>query len=87
MTPDRSRRIEELYQAAMQHPAHGRAAFLGHACAGDEALRRDIESLLAQRASGDDALARGAIVAAARFMIDVERLSLTGQRIGVYQAR
>jgi serine/threonine-protein kinase len=54
MTPDRWRRIEELYQAALQHPAHGRAAFLAEACAGDEALRRDIDSLLAQHPSANN---------------------------------
>jgi hypothetical protein len=55
-----------------------RSAFLADACARDEQLRREVESLLAQRASGDDALARGAVAAAAGLMSDVGPSALTG---------
>src|ERR1035437_3297578 len=44
--------VEELYHAALDHPAGQRAAFLKEACA-DEDLRREVESLLASdRADG-----------------------------------
>ena len=48
MTPDRDRDIERICQAALEHDAGERAAFLGEACAGDDRLRRELESLLAQ---------------------------------------
>ena len=46
MTPERYDRIEQLCHQAMKRPAQERAAFLQAACAGDEALRREVESLL-----------------------------------------
>ena len=46
MTPERYERIEQLCHQAMERPAEERAAFLEAACAGDEALRREVESLL-----------------------------------------
>ena len=39
--------IERLYHAALQRNPSDRADFLAEACAGDDALRREIESLLA----------------------------------------
>ncbi len=46
MTPERWQQVEDLYHAAYARPAGERAAFLDEACRGDEALRRDVESLL-----------------------------------------
>jgi serine/threonine protein kinase/tetratricopeptide (TPR) repeat protein len=47
MNPDRWREIERLCQAALERKESERAAFLGEACAGDEDLRQEVESLLA----------------------------------------
>ena len=47
MTPDRYHQLEELCHQALDKPAGERAAFVKAACAGDEALRRDLETLLA----------------------------------------
>jgi hypothetical protein len=53
MTPERWRRIAELYHAAAAQNTSGRSAFLRTACAGDEPLQRDVESLLAhERTAG-----------------------------------
>jgi Tol biopolymer transport system component/predicted Ser/Thr protein kinase len=41
------KRAEELYHAALRQEGSRRAAFLEEACAGDEALLREVESLLA----------------------------------------
>jgi len=48
MTPERLHQIEELYHAARGKDAEARAAFLDASCGGDDALRRDVESLLNQ---------------------------------------
>ena len=53
MTSESWRRVEELYHAALRRSVAERAAFLANACAGNEALRREVESLLAQPASAD----------------------------------
>ena len=48
MTPERLHQIEELYHVARAKDAGARAAFLDTACSGDDALRREVESLLNQ---------------------------------------
>src|SRR5207253_3155547 len=85
MTPERWRRIEALYHAALAREPHARAAFLAEACAGDEALHRDVESLLAQAASAEAFLAEPAVAMAAQLASDPGASALTGRRIGVYQ--
>ncbi len=46
MNPERWRQIEDLYHAALEREESERPAFLEQACGGDEALRREVESLL-----------------------------------------
>jgi serine/threonine protein kinase/Tol biopolymer transport system component len=46
MTPERWNEIERVYHAVLQRPASERPAYLADACAGDEALRAEVESLL-----------------------------------------
>jgi serine/threonine protein kinase len=48
MNPDRWQKIELLYHAALEQEVSRRAAFLRQACGGDESLRQEVESLLAQ---------------------------------------
>ena len=48
MTPERWQRVSDLYEAVLERPAGEREAFVADACAGDSALRREIQSLLAQ---------------------------------------
>jgi hypothetical protein len=49
MTRERLQEIERLYHEARARDASGRRAFLERACAGDEALRDEVETLLACR--------------------------------------
>jgi hypothetical protein len=44
---ERWREIESLYHAACELKPEKRQAYLERACSGDEALRREVESLLA----------------------------------------
>jgi eukaryotic-like serine/threonine-protein kinase len=46
MQPERWRRVEELYHAAMKQEEGQRAAFLSRSCAGDQPLRAEVESLI-----------------------------------------
>ena len=54
MTPERHRQIGQLYHDALELEPDERAAFLDRACAGDAALRNEVESLIAshQQAEG-----------------------------------
>jgi serine/threonine protein kinase/tetratricopeptide (TPR) repeat protein len=77
MDPARWKRVEEIYQAAAERKPEERAAFLAAASAGDEDLRREVESLLAQ-SSGDGMLDRPAREP------DAARLT-AGQQVSHYQ--
>ena len=77
MTPERWRQVEESE----------RMAFLAHTCAGDEALRREVESLLAQQASTGGFLDGPAVAAAAQMVSDTGASVLTGRRLGAYEVQ
>ena len=66
LTPEHWRRLEEIYHAALARGESERTAFLADACAGDEALRREVESLLDQPTSADGFLDGPALAIAAR---------------------
>ena len=46
MTPERWKQIDELLDSALRREASQGPAFLEKACAGDEKLRGEVESLL-----------------------------------------
>src|SRR4029077_3832980 len=81
----RWQQIEQLYHAALACDANQRAAFLLDACPGDDALRHEVESLLAQEKGADTLLEAPALKAAA-MMFSVQRgPSLIGRQMGPYQ--
>src|ERR1035437_9732347 len=47
MKPERWEQVAQLHRAALERAESERPAFLREACAGDEELRREVESLLA----------------------------------------
>ena len=53
MSPHRLRQVEDLYHSAWEQAPEQRGGFLAEACRGDEELRREVKSLLAQSSSGD----------------------------------
>ena len=60
MEQQRWRQIEQLYHSARERDTLQRPAYLSEVCGGDEDLRREIESLLAQDPSRDGVLDRPA---------------------------
>jgi serine/threonine protein kinase/Tol biopolymer transport system component len=52
VNPERWKRIEEIFHAAIDHKTSERAAFLAEACEGDESLRREVDGLLACHQEG-----------------------------------
>jgi len=49
MTLERWKQIEELYHSVLRLKARQGSGFLEQTCTGDEALRREVESLLSNR--------------------------------------
>jgi serine/threonine protein kinase len=54
MDPDRWQKIEGIFHKVLEADDSGRAGLLEESCAGDEALRREVESLLAQHGRAAD---------------------------------
>jgi len=46
MKPDRWRKVDELFEAALEREPERRAAFLDEACGSDKELRREVEKML-----------------------------------------
>ena len=66
MNADRWQQAKEIYQSAIEREPRQREAFLAQACAGDESLRKEVESLLACRPEAEGLLASPALDLAAR---------------------
>jgi serine/threonine protein kinase len=69
MTPERWRQIEKLYHSALTHEPSRRAAFLRDACKGDEALRKEVESLLTQQGQAESFIEAPALEVASKGLI------------------
>ena len=85
MTPERWQRIETLYHQASDRAPADRSAFLATACAGDEALRRNVESLLAESDSDDSFLSKPPIAVPAHLGPGLERATMIGGTLGGYR--
>src|SRR5262245_41641383 len=68
MEPERWQRIENLYHSALKVEPKQRTTFLQQACAGDEALRQEVESLLAERTEAENFIETPALNVAAHSM-------------------
>ena len=66
MDSDRWKQVDGLLQSALERPPEERDAFLRQACAGDEALEREVRSLLASQQAAGSFLDSPAIEVAAR---------------------
>jgi serine/threonine protein kinase len=60
MSPERFQQVEKIYHAARELEPSQRSAYLARACNGDEELRRELESLLAQEPAREGMLDRPA---------------------------
>ncbi len=89
MDNGRWREVERIFDAALEVDDAGRAAFLAGACADDESLRREVESLLAvdNKAQGflDAAAARLVRPEQARVLLSATAVAESAQRIGSYR--
>jgi len=85
MTPeDRERRLDEIYNAALERDAGQRAGFVRGACGEDDELRREVESLLGYEGKAGDFLEKPALEAVARNIVEGQEPSLLGQTLGPY---
>lgn len=81
---NRWRRLEELFHAASQLEGAERTQYLSDECGSDEALRREVESLVEASESGHSFIERPAISLGLKLLSDGLAASLLGQSVGHY---
>jgi serine/threonine-protein kinase len=77
--------IENLYHLLLKQEPSRRTAFLREACAGDEVLRQEVESLLAQRTEAESFIETPAVQVVAGLMQEKRIQSLIGHQLGSYK--
>ncbi len=82
MDSERWQQIEHLYHSALERERGERSLFLAGACQGDDELRREVESLLAQKTGSSGLLARRAWQSAATL---AGSGVMVGQTLGHYR--
>ena len=84
MNPERWQQIDRLLDAALEREPSQRNAFLAEACAGDDELRREVESLLASHEQGRSFIESPPAELASEWMAEDRTKGMLGRRIGPY---
>jgi Tol biopolymer transport system component len=85
MKPDRWIKIKEIFQAAMDRAPAERAVFVSDACAGDQELRKEVESLMSSDGRSGTFLDSPAYEAAAEMLVKHKSELKPGQSIAAYE--
>jgi serine/threonine protein kinase/Flp pilus assembly protein TadD len=84
MTPERWQQIKEIFESSLHYEGEERSGFLASACAGDEPLRQEVESLIASHEKDGSFIDSPAYEAAAEMLLS-ERDLKPGQKISHYK--
>jgi serine/threonine protein kinase/Tol biopolymer transport system component len=85
MTTDRWQQVKEIFHSALEREPAERRAFLRDACAGDEPLRQEVETLIAAHEETGSFIDAPAYEVAAEWLVRDDSESLTGQQISHYK--
>ncbi len=85
MTPERWQQISNLFQTAIELAAVQRSAFLDQACADDQTLRSEVESLISSDADSWELIEKSALEVAAPLLADEQAQLTPGENIGNYE--
>jgi Tol biopolymer transport system component/serine/threonine protein kinase/Tfp pilus assembly protein PilF len=89
MTPERWKKVEEIFNAAVEKPAKERTAFLIEACGDDADLHQEVARLLAMDEQAGDFIESPVAVSQMTSLIDFPAseysITLSGQQIGAYK--
>lgn len=85
MDPERWQQIDQLFHSALERRASERAAFLAQACTGDEALRREVESLIGSHERSASFIEAPAADIAAELLAGRDAELTAGQAVGPYK--
>jgi serine/threonine protein kinase len=87
MTPEHWEQIALLHRAALQYEESRRAAFLHDACAGNEVLRREVQSLLAYEGKAENFMEVPAVQVVAKQFAEGQAAAMLqkpGTKLGPY---
>jgi serine/threonine protein kinase len=85
MNAGRWKQIDSLFHAALAREPEPRAVFLARACAGDEGLRQEIESLIAAHQQASRFIETPAADLAADCLLEKQPRLTAGQTVGHYE--
>jgi eukaryotic-like serine/threonine-protein kinase len=85
MKAERWKRVNDLFQSAVERAPGERAAFLDEACHGDEGLRREVESLLTSYDRTENFIESPAFEVAPELVTNARTDALVGKLIGHYR--
>ncbi|HEY4426055.1 MAG TPA: protein kinase [Pyrinomonadaceae bacterium] len=88
MTPERWRKVEEIFQAALDLSPEDRDRYVLDVCSGDTELKRDVESLLSQYDSAGELLEEPAYGNTEMSVLESfieEKDPMLGRRLGSYR--
>src|SRR5947209_18679911 len=87
MDPEHWQEIKLLLHSALELDPDQRSAFLAAACAGDESLRKEVESLIISHDQAGAFIENPAFEVMADSLTDNQAESLVGQTLGQYTIR
>jgi len=85
MTPERYQQVKRILKSAVECDTGRQAAFVAEACADDEQLLVEVESLLRHQQPAADFIEESAFEVTARMLADGEDESAIGRHIGPYR--
>ena len=88
MTPEHWEQVARLHRAALRHEESRRTAFLHDACAGDEDLRYEVESLLAYEGKAENFMEVPALEVVVKQLAESQGLGMiqrSGTKLGPYE--
>ena len=80
MKPDRWRKVDELFEAALEREPHKRAAFLDKACGDDADLRREVEKMLSFENQAEDFIRTDVFNIAAKLITQPQEVHTPGKK-------
>ncbi len=85
MNPERWRKVDAIFQAALDRAPEERAAFLVEVCGKDDALRREVEALLVADQKADSLIEIPAYAMAAPLLVERDTSSFIGKSLSHYK--
>jgi len=85
MTPERWQKAKAIFDSALKLEPEHRPVFLAKACGDDEALRREVESLVTSHEKTGTFIDSPAYQAAAEFLVNDQAELKPGQTVGSYE--